>query len=133
MFTRLLDRLRGVPPDRPLPQADARHLLGALMIRVAQADATLRVEELREMDRLLGAMFGLGPVEAARLRAESERLAQALPAMAELGPMLRAALPPAHRADLRAALRRVAEADGDWDPREAQVIEAVSALLHPRP
>lgn len=130
MFTRLLDHLRRPARALPLPEADARHLLGALMVRVAEADAALKFEELRKIDRLLAASLGLGPLDAARLRADCERLARALPPTAELGPLLAKAIPTAQRAELREALRQVAEADGDWDPREAALIDAVSALLH---
>ena len=129
MFTRLLDRLRGPAPAPPVPEVDAPNLIGALMIRVAEADATLTFEELRDIDRLLAAAFGLGPLEAARLRAASMRLAEVLPATETLGPVLHETLSPEQRDGLRDALRQVAQADGAWDPREARLIEAVGDLL----
>lgn len=129
MMNRILNLLGGRAPPRPLPEADGQHLLGALMVRVAQADAALKFEELRTIDRLFAARFGLGPVEAARMRADCERLAAALPETAALGPMITAAVPPEQRFALREALREVAEADGTLDPRETALIGAVCALL----
>lgn len=129
MMNRILAMLGAKAPARPLPEADGQHLLGALMVRVAQADTALKFEELRAIDRLFTMRFGLGPVEAARMRADCERLAAVLPETAALGPMITAAVPPEQRFALREALREVAEADGNLDPRETAVIDAVCGLL----
>lgn len=130
MISRILNFLTGSQlPPRPMPEADAQHLLGALMLRMANADDSLHFEEIRIMDRLLASQFGLRALEAAKLRAESERLAAALPATEELGPLLRGAMTVDQRIALRQALRDVALADGDITPAEARMIEAVSGLL----
>lgn len=130
MITRILNFLSGAEaPPRPMPEADAQHLLGALMIRMATADDTLRFEEIRVMDRLLADRFSLSALAAAKLRAESERLAEALPATEDLGPLLRAKMDADQRIALRQALRDVAMADGDIAPSEARMIEAVSGML----
>ena len=130
MITRILNFLTGTEaPPRPMPEADAQHLLGALMLRMANADATLRFEEIRVMDRLLAERFSLSAIAAAKLRAESGRLAEALPPTAELGPLLRAKMDADQRIGLRQALRDVALADGDIAPSEARMIEDVSAML----
>lgn len=130
MINRILNFLTGgEEPARPMPEADAQHLLGALMIRMATADNTLRFEEIRAMDLLLADRFALRAIDAAKLRGESERLAQALPPTEELGPMLRAAMDAEQRSALRQALRDIATADGEIDASEARMIEAVSAIL----
>ena len=130
MITRILNFLTGAEaPPRPMPEADAQHLLGALMLRMANADDTLAFEEIRVMDRLLAEHFSLSAIAAAKLRAESERLAAALPPTEELGPLLRAKMDADQRISLRQALRDVALADGDIAPSEARMIEDVSAML----
>lgn len=130
MIERILNLLgAGAAPPRPLPEADGQHLLGALLVRMARADDALRLEELQAMDRLFAARFDLGPVAAAKMRADCERLAEALPPTEALGPMLGAAIPPDQRHALAEALRAVAEADGALDPREVALLAAVQGLL----
>lgn len=129
MINRILEFLTGPPEPRPLPAADADHLLGALLVRIAVADQAVQVEELRAMDRLLARHTGLNPVEAARMRADCERLAAVLPPTAELGPLLVSTIPPEQRFALRAALVEVAEADGSIDAQEAMMLDQVARLL----
>lgn len=129
MINRILEFLTGPPAPRPLPAADADHLLGALLVRIAVADHAIQVEELRAMDRLLARHAGLNAVEAARMRADCERLAAVLPPTAELGPLLVSTIPPGQRFALRAALVEVAEADGAIDGDEAAMLDQVASLL----
>ena len=37
----------------PLPDADAQHALGALLVRAAKADNTYLVEEIAQIDKLV--------------------------------------------------------------------------------
>lgn len=131
MFKRLFSLLRrpATAPVPPLPARDARHLLGALMVRMARIDATMQLAELRAMDRLFADRFGLDAVAAARFRADCERLEATLPPNAGLGPLLREAIPADQRAALHMALEQVAAADGQIDPREAAMITAIRDLL----
>lgn len=129
MFNRILTFLSGPPVARPLPAMDAAHLLGALMVRIAGADERMKLSELQVIDRLFARRFELNAIEAARMRADCERLEAVLPATESLGPMLVATIPPEQRFSLREALREVAEADGSLDPRESAMIEQVAQLL----
>lgn len=129
MISRILDLLLGAAPEKPLPEADSQHLLGALVVRMAQADERLQLAELKAMDRLFADRFGLGPVDAARMRADCERLATALPPTEALGPMLTATLTAEERAGLAETLRAIATADGEIAPAEAAMLAAVARLL----
>ena len=129
MINRILEFLTGPPVPRPLPAADADHLLGALLVRIALADHAIQVEELRAMDRLLARHSGLNAVEAARMRADCERLAGVLPPTEDLGPLLVSTIPPEQRFALRAALVEGAEADGAIDGDEAAMLDQVARLL----
>lgn len=129
MITRILDFLVGKTPPKPLPEADGRHLLGALVLRIAQVDSTMTLSELQAIDKIFSAQFGLSAIAAAKLRADCERLALALPPTEELGPLLIERLSPEERVALASSLFTVARADGDIDPREDAMITSVAQLL----
>lgn len=129
MITRILDLLVGKTPPKPLPEADGRHLLGALMLRIAQLDSKLTLAELQAIDKIFATQFGLTAIAAAKMRADCERLAEALPPTDTLGPMLIERLSPQERLTLASSLFTVAEADGEIDPREEAMITAVAQLL----
>ena len=72
---RILSRFHKSAPVRaPLPEPDANMALGALMIRVAKADKSYAVEEIAKIDKILAKLFGINPVEAAKMRALCEKL-----------------------------------------------------------
>lgn len=130
MINRILSfLLGGTAEPRPLPQADSQHLLGALLVRMAYADGSLKVEELQVMDRLFADRFGLNAIEAAKMRADCTRLADALPETEFLGPLISAKIPHDQRFALREALRQVAVADGKLDPKEIAMIGSVTMIL----
>ncbi|RRH72195.1 tellurite resistance TerB family protein [Falsigemmobacter faecalis] len=133
MINRILGFLSSAPPPRPLPEADAAHLIGALMIRLARADERLNLPELQAIDRLFIRRLGMKAVEAAKMRADCERLEAVLPPTEELGNLLSEKIPPDQRFELREGLIEVAEADGRIDPREAEMIEEIRALLQRAP
>lgn len=112
-----------------LPEADAQHLLGALMVRVARADGAYVLAEIKTMDSLLAATFALDALRAAQLRADCERLEQALPDTAAMAAQIRTTIAPEDRAALLDALRRVARADGRQHPQELAVIAAVTGIV----
>lgn len=130
MINRILTFLLGeAAPVHPLPEADSQHLLGALMVRMAQIDAAIKLEEVQAIDRLFAKRFHLGPIEAAKMRADCTRLAETLPETEFLGPLLAAKIPPEQRFALREALQDVAHADGNLHPREEEMIHSVCQLL----
>jgi uncharacterized tellurite resistance protein B-like protein len=70
MFDRILSLLTGVSEfQTELPAADARTALGALMVRAAKADKAYLFEEVEQIDAVLAKLYGLNPVQAAKMRA----------------------------------------------------------------
>jgi len=134
MFEHLLSLFRAAPAaPPPLPPADARHALGALLVRVAVADRAYLFEEIELLDRILARRFDLNPLQAMKLRAECERLEAALPETGVLAGVLSRATTPAEREATVLALWRVALADGHRDGREVATIARVAALLEVAP
>lgn len=130
MFDRILSVFRsGTVPATPMPEKDARHDLGALRVRVAKADRASLFEEIEQIDRLLAGQFDLNPVEAARMRAECEKLEEALPGTDEIAGILHAAV---SEADREAAVRsfwRVVFADGQRHRAEESVLSLIERTL----
>lgn len=130
----MLERLaallrRRTPPRAPLPVPDARLAMGTLLVRVAMADRAYLFEEVAQIDRILAEAHGLDPVQAARMRADCERLAFAVEDDGDLARIVREAVDYDHRREKVAALWRVATADGISDEREAALVELVEERL----
>lgn len=106
----------------PMPEADARHALGALLVRVAKADGAYLFQEIEEIDHLLADLYDLNAVEAARMRAECEKLEGAMPDTNALANVLTASISGKERDDVVAALWKVADADGQRHDTEEQVV-----------
>jgi len=93
----MLERLRALFGDpsayhTPLPDTDAAHAMGALLVRAAKADHAYLFEEIAVIDRVLAARHGLNPVEAAKMRAECELLERAIPDTPDVGAILKGAI-----------------------------------------
>lgn len=130
MFDRILSVFRaGSPPTTQMPEQDAQHALGALMVRVAKADRAYLFEEIEQIDRLLADRFGLNPVQAARMRAECERLEEALPRTDDIAAILRGAVSEADREAAVTAFWRVVFADGQRHEAEDSVIALIEDTL----
>ncbi|MEL6102856.1 MAG: TerB family tellurite resistance protein [Pseudomonadota bacterium] len=119
MFERLFPRRANTKPD--LPQPNPQLALGALLVRVAFADRDYKASEIGVIDRILASTFGIGPIEAAKLRATCEALERDAPGTPEFAEILREEIDYAHRKDLALAMWQVLLADG----REAEIEEAV--------
>lgn len=111
MFTDLLNRLFH-PEPAPLPELDGRHALAGLLVRTAKTDGRYAVEEIRRIDRILSATYGLNPVEAAQLRAGAERLEAQAPEDGRFATAVRERLERGHREAVLVAMWRVALSDG---------------------
>ena len=123
MFERIIARLRAPAADfTPMPEADARHALGALLVRVAKADGAYLFQEIEEIDHLLADLYSLNAIEAARMRAECEKLEQAMPDTSELAHILSCDVTSTERDGLVRALWKVADADGQRHDTEQQVV-----------
>lgn len=111
MFTDLLNRLFSHSPA-PLPELDGRHAMAGLLVRTARTDGRYAVEEIRRIDRILAATYDLNPVQAARLRAESEKLERQAPEDGRFAAAVRERLDDEHREAVLVAMWRVALSDG---------------------
>lgn len=130
MFENLLALFKSKPPAQaPLPEMDAKYALGTLLVRTAKVDNSYLFEEIEQIDRILAAWNGLNPVEAAKMRAECERLAASIANNEELADLIRTHVDYSHRHEAVAALWRVALADGINDEREAALVDLVETHL----
>jgi uncharacterized tellurite resistance protein B-like protein len=100
------------PSPKPLPEADVPHALGALLVRVALSDKRYAVQEISQIDRTLSEFQGIGPIEAAKLRADSERLEAFAPDLPDFASLLCSTVPYETRLQLVEALWKVVYADG---------------------
>lgn len=127
----MLERLfpRRAPAPKPLPQPNAQLALGALLVRVALANREYVVTEVAQIDKILAATFKLGPIQAAKLRAECEALERHAPGTPEFAKILRQEVPYADRKALGDAMWAVAMADGKRDDdEELQLLATETAL-----
>jgi uncharacterized tellurite resistance protein B-like protein len=124
----ILRRLLAPDPER-LPAPDARVALAALLVRVARTDGLYAAEEVERIDRVLAEHHGLGPFEAARLRAEAETVEAAAPDTVRFTQALKSATALEDRAALMTALWSVALADGQRDDQEDRLMRMVATLL----
>ncbi len=132
MFERILSLLApGQSKAEPLPEPDARMALGALLVRVAMADEIYLFEEIEQIDRILATAYDLPALEAARLRATSEKLNAATAGYSteDLAGLIRESVDYEHRRETVAALWRVVQADGFTHDSEAQLVSLVQQQL----
>ena len=128
----LLNRLIhafSAPKPEPLPEPDEKLALGALMVRVAMSDHDYRVDELSRIDRLLSRLYGLNPVEAAKMRATSEKLEKQAPETDRFADIIRETVSFEARVDALEVLWEIVLADGDIDEAELKVIDDARAAL----
>ena len=130
----IIERLKtlftgGEIPDKPLPELDAAHAIGALLVRVAKADHVYLFEELEQIDRILAQRNGLNPVEAARMRADCERLEHAGPETPRFAEILRASVDYEERLAVVRALWSVVLADGIREEHEVALVDLIEDML----
>lgn len=117
------------PKPAPLPEPDARLALGALMVRMAKSDATYRVEEIARIDRILAAANGLGPIDAAKMRATCEKLEHLAPATDSFTALICQTVPHDGRVEVLRALWSVMLSDGVERPEELALLVATRDAL----
>lgn len=125
MFAKFFSR----PAPKPLPQPTPQLALGALLVRVAFADAQYRAAEIGQIDRILARSFDLGPIEAAKMRATCESLEREAPGTQEFARILREEVDYADRKTMGDALWQVALADGHRHDNEEIQLLAISVAL----
>lgn len=129
MFERLFELFKPEIYETPLPEADAEHAFGALMVRVAKADKALLFQELERIDFILAQRNGLTALDAAKFRASCEKLEEAMPSTTELSQILAKEVPEAEREKMFIALWEVILADGLRHRSEEEVVNKVATIL----
>lgn len=130
MFERILQLFVPVSSYRtPLPEADAQHALGALLVRVAQADRAYLFQEVERIDRILAKRFNLNPLEAAKMRARCERLSDEMPETEALLAVLHDAIDIKEREATLFALWQVVFSDGQVHETEDDMVTLVRQTL----
>lgn len=130
MFERILTLFTPVNRYRtPLPEADAKHALGALLVRVAQADKAYLFQEIERIDRILAKRFDLNPLEAAKMRAGCERLSDEMPETEALIAVLHDAIDVKEREATLFALWQVVFSDGQMHETEDDLVTLVRVTL----
>lgn len=122
MLTRILHAFSKPRPE-PLPEPDEKLALGALLVRVAKSDHDYKLSEISRIDRLLTRLNGIGPVDAAKMRATCEKLEKAAPDTERFAHLIRETVSFEARVDALEALWEVLLADGVRRAEELQVVE----------
>lgn len=128
MFERLLSSLMAPSPAR-LPEPDARLALAALMVRLARSDGDYAEAEIFQIDRVLAALHGLSPFDAAELRGQAEQLEAEAPDTVRFTRAIKAATEHEDRTALLQSLWSVALSDGNRDAEEDRLLRLVTNLL----
>ena len=128
MFGKLLSNLFAEQPA-PLPPADCRLALAALLVRLARADGDYAMVEIAHIDRVLAARYSLSPFAATALRREAEDLEAEAPDTVRFTRALKDAVPHEDRMGIMEALWSLALADEGRDAREDALIRLVANLL----
>ncbi|MBE0453846.1 TerB family tellurite resistance protein [Roseovarius autotrophicus] len=128
MLSRILHAF-SAPKPAPLPEPDEKLALGALMVRVAKSDRHYDLAEIKRIDRLLARLYGLRPIEAAKMRALCERLEHDAPNTARFGHLIRETVRLEARIAALEALWEVVLADGESAPEELSAIDAAREAM----
>ena len=128
MFADFLKRLTA-PDPAPLPDADARLALTALLVRVARTDGDYEDSEKTRIDRIAASRYGLSPFEATKLRSEAEVLESEAPDTVRFTSAIKAVVPYEDRIAVIEALWEVVLADGVREAEEDALLRLVSKLL----
>ncbi len=128
MFERLFEIFRP-SYETKVPEADAEHAFGALMVRVAKADRAYLHQELERMDFIIAKRNGLSALEAAKYRASCEKLEEVMPETAELSRIIASEVSEEGREMMFISLWEVLLADGHKHRAEEEVIDKVATIF----
>lgn len=129
MFDRIAALFDTSVPKTKLPPADAKYALGALMVRTAMVDRAYLFKEVQEIDRVLARLHNLGPIDAAKMRAQCEKLEHELPKTSDLAAILAGATSMEDREQAVAALWDVVYADGNRHVTELSIVTEIAERL----
>lgn len=128
MFADFLRHLTAPEPE-PLPDADARLALTALLVRVARSDGQYDQSERDRIDRIAATRYGLSPFEASRLRSDAETLESEAPDTVRFTRAIKDAVTYEERIKVIEALWQVVLADGVREAEEDSLLRLVANLL----
>ncbi|MEM8653573.1 MAG: TerB family tellurite resistance protein [Pseudomonadota bacterium] len=128
MFQDLLKRLIQ-PEPAPLPDADARLALTALLVRVARSDNDYSGDERALIDQIAQDRYGLSPNDASSLRTEAEAMELEAPDTVRFTRAIKDAVAYEDRLAVIEALWKVVLADGKRAKEEDALLRLVSNLL----
>ncbi|KIN61629.1 TerB domain containing protein [Sulfitobacter noctilucae] len=128
MFADFLKRLTA-PEPAPLADTDARLALTALLVRVARSDNDYAVEEVRRIEAIAAARYGLDAEGANALRVEAEALEREAPDTVRFTRAIKDAVPYPERLGVIEALWQVVLADGTRSDEENAVLRLVASLI----
>ncbi|WP_299880062.1 TerB family tellurite resistance protein [uncultured Sulfitobacter sp.] len=128
MFADFLKRLTQ-PDPAPLPDADARLALTALLVRVARSDHDYTTAEAQLVEDIAIDRYGLTALEAADLRAQAEELESEAPDTVRFTRAIKDAVPYDNRLAVIEALWKIVLADGTRAKEEDALLRLVANLL----
>ncbi|MEO1733483.1 MAG: TerB family tellurite resistance protein [Pseudomonadota bacterium] len=128
MFADFLKRLTE-PEPAPLPDADARLALTALLVRIARTDGDYSDNEIHRIDRITVARYGLSPSEASELRQNAETLEAQAPDTVRFTRAIKDAVDYEDRRAVLVAMWSVVLADGVRDAGEDSLLRLCASLL----
>ncbi len=128
MFGDFLKRLTQ-PDPAPLPHADARLALTALLVRIARSDGDYAPAEIDRIDRITAARYDLAPADAAALRADAEVLESEAPDTVRFTRAIKDSVPYDHRRAVLEAAWQVVLADGERAEEEDALLRMVASFL----
>lgn len=128
MFVDLLKRLTATDPA-PIPDADARVALGALLVRLARADGDYQEVEATRIDQILAKRYGLTAAATADLRSECEALEREAPDTVRFTRAIKDAVPYEDRRAVISAMWEIVLADGARDAQENSLMRMVAPML----
>ncbi|AXI43003.1 TerB family tellurite resistance protein [Sulfitobacter sp. SK011] len=128
MFDDLFKRLIQ-PNPAPLPDADARLALTALLVRIARSDNDYAPRERALIDQIVQQRYGLDPAAAKKLRADAESVESEAPDTVRFTRAIKDAVPYDDRLDVIQALWQIVLADGTRADEEDALLRLVASLL----
>ena len=128
MFSDLIRRLTAPEPEK-LPELDARIALAALLVRLARSDGDYADVEIVQIDQSLMSRYGMGPAQAAALRAQAETLEAEAPDTVRFTRAIKEAVDYDDRVAVIEAMWRVVMADGVRDEAEDSLMRMTASLL----
>lgn len=128
MFSDFLKRLTQ-PDPAPLADADARLALTALLVRVARSDNDYAAAEVRLIEDIAAARYGLDATQAQELRSQGEALEREAPDTVRFTRAIKDAVAYEERVAVIEALWQVVLADGSRSDEENALLRLVASLL----